>query len=101
MKLNLTESLWLRPLGATFKRVEIIALTDGKEVEVIVYTGKYTGKIAQCTLFGTIIVDELTFHSPRYLDRVITHELAHKRQWYGYLAYPLAIVFGLVELRVQ
>lgn len=96
MQLNLTKYLWLRPLKARFKKVERIALSYGQEVEVIVYAADYTGKIAQHTPFGTIIVDELAFQSPRYLERVITHELAHKQQWYGYLAYPLAISFGLV-----
>jgi len=96
VQLNLTKYLWLRPLKARFKKVERIALSCGQEVEVIVYTADYTGKVGQRTPFGTIIVDELAFHSPSYLERVITHELAHKHQWYSYLAYPLAIGFGLV-----
>lgn len=98
VQVNLTRYLWLSPLGATFKRVERIPSPDGQEVEVIVYKATYTGKVAQHTLFGTIIVDERAFHSSTYLSRVITHELAHKRQWYGYLAYPLAITFGLAAL---
>ena len=96
VQLNLTKYLWLRLLKARFKEVERITLSYGQEVEVIVYAADYTGKMGQHTLFGTIIVDELAFRSPRYLERVITHELAHKHQWYGYLAYPLAISFGLV-----
>lgn len=96
MQLSLTKYLWLRPLKARFKNVERITLSYGQEVEVIVYTANYTGKTGQLTLFGTIIVDELAFFSRRYLERVITHELAHKHQWYGYLAYPLATCFGLV-----
>lgn len=96
VQLNLTKYLWLRPLKARFNKVERIALSCGQEVEVIVYTADYTGKVGQRTPFGTIIVDQLAFHSPIYLERVITHELAHKHQWYSYLAYPLAISFGLV-----
>jgi len=92
----LTNYFCLRPFRARFKKVERITLSDGQEVEIVVYSADYTGKIAQHTLFGTIIVDEFAFQSPRYLERVITHELAHKHQWYGYLAYPLVIGFGLL-----
>lgn len=94
IQLKLTKWLWLRPLRMTFKKVDTVTLTDGEAIEVIVYAAKYTGRIAQCTPFGTIIVDELSFVSPRYLMRVVTHELAHKHQWYGYLLYPLVIVFA-------
>jgi len=96
VQLTLTRYLWLRLFNAKFKKVERIALSYGQEVEVIVYAADYTGRMGQYTLFGTIIVDELAFRCPRYLKRVITHELAHKHQWYGCLAYPLVIIFGLV-----
>lgn len=96
VQLKLTKWLWLRPLHMAFRKVETVTLPDEERTEVIIYTARYTGKVAQCTPFGTIIVDELAFVSPQYLTRVVTHELAHKRQWYGYLAYPLVIVFGLL-----
>ena len=96
LQLKLTKWLWLWPFRLVFRRVELVVLPTEGKTDVIVYAAKYTGRIAQCTLFGTIIVDELTFDSPRYLIRVVTHELTLMRQWYGYLAFPLVMIFGLV-----
>lgn len=98
VQLKLTKWLWLRPLRMSYRKVESVTLPDGEKAEVIVYAAEYTGKVAQCTLFGTIIVDEIAFRSPKYLTRVVTHESAHKRQWYGYLAFPLVIIFGFVAV---
>ena len=100
VQLTLTK-IWLRLLGDHFQRVDSIKLSDGQEVEAVIFNGRNTIKLGQCTPFNTILVNEILLQTPRLLNRVIMHELGHKRQWYGFLLYPIflpILILGILML---
>ncbi|MFA4846311.1 MAG: hypothetical protein WC654_07195 [Patescibacteria group bacterium] len=85
--------LWLRLSGNRFLRVSSIALRDGTEHEVVVYSSNTFQMVGQVTPWGTILVHEFSFLSKKMGDYVIVHESAHNRQWFRYALYPLMILW--------
>ena len=90
--------LYLRSVGGKFTRIQTIKLLNEKQQEIIVFSGDNPPLLGQRTLFGTTIVHESAFSTERLLNYVVIHETGHKKQWYGYFIYPLAVVCVLASL---
>lgn len=83
---------YLRLIDGKFLRIEVIKLLDEEKQEVIVISSDKWPLLGQRTLFGTTIIHESAFSTERLLNYVFIHEIGHKKQWYGFLIYPLIVV---------
>jgi len=82
----------IRFLNGRYVRTQVVKIPDGREQEIMVLSGQNTLFAGQCTIFRTIIINESVLDNGPRFNYVITHEMAHKDQWWGYLFYPLALL---------
>jgi hypothetical protein len=84
---------WLCLQGNKFLRVSTIELPEGREEQVVVFSGNTYDMVGQVTPWGTILIHEFAFLSEKLYDYVMAHESVHKRQWFRYLLYPLMLLW--------
>jgi len=77
--------LHLHSIKGNYVRTQTVKLPDGKEQEVTVFSGDTCLLIGQHTLLRKIIIHESVFGDKRLLNYVVTHERAHKKQWWAFL----------------
>jgi Zn-dependent protease with chaperone function len=82
----------LNSIRGIYVRTQTVSLPNGKEQEVTVFTGDKCIFLAQYTPLGTIAVHESVFTNKQLLNYVLTHEKAHKNQWWSFLRFPLALI---------
>jgi len=92
--------LHILSLGGKFVRTQSLVTTAGEEQEVVVFSGAkplYTG---QCTPYKTVVIHEEALNNKELLDYVLIHEIAHTKQWWSILIYPLCVlpIIGLIVL---
>ncbi len=92
--------LHLLTVKGTYVRAAKIPLPDGREQEVTVFTGNRCLFLGQCTPLRTIIIHEAVFGDERLFNYVLSHEVAHKRQWWSFLNLPLALLAILLSPRL-
>jgi Zn-dependent protease with chaperone function len=99
LALKLTKC-WLKQWGLEFKGIRRIKLSDGQQMEVIVFSAGNNPLKAQCTPCNTIILNELLLNNEDFLNRVLIHEMTHKKQWYSWVVYlaVFPIVAGFIVI---
>lgn len=92
--------LHIRLIGGKFVRMQIMKTPNGIEQEVTIFSGDKTMFLGQFTPFRTIIINESVLRNERLSNYVLIHEMAHKKQWWSYLAIPLLllVIFGFLGL---
>lgn len=78
-------------IRGTYVRTQIVRLPGGGKQEVTVFSGENCLLYAQYTPLGTIAIHESAFSDEKLFNYVLTHETAHKRQWWSLLRIPLAL----------
>ncbi len=81
--------LQLRAIRGSYIRTQTVQLPDGKQREVMVYSGDKSLFLGQCTMFRTIIIHQSTLGNKPLLDYVLSHEMAHTKQWWAIFIVPL------------
>ena len=89
------KQLHLRSVRGNYVRTEVVRLPNGKEQEVTVFSGDNCFFLGQCTMLKTIIIHEVAFSDKRLLNYIVSHELAHKKQWWSFFIIPLALFVSL------
>lgn len=84
---------WIRLTGAKYVALRSLRLYDGTFCEVAIFNNFNPIVLGQVTIFNTIILNEMVFDDPDLLDYILCHEYTHKKQWFRYLIYPIAIIF--------
>lgn len=92
--LGLTK-LHIRSVNGRFIRTQILKTPNGIEQEVAIFSGDKTLFLGQCTPFKTIIIHESVLNNERLSGYVFIHELAHRKQWWSFLAIPLLFLVVL------
>jgi len=92
--------LHIRLIGGKFIRNQIMKTPNGIEQEVTIFSGDKSIFLGQFTPFRTIIINESVLGDARLSNYVLIHEMAHKKQWWSYLAIPLLllVVYGFLGL---
>jgi hypothetical protein len=75
-----------------YVRTENIKLPNGKNQEIVIFSNDKPLYLGQSTFFGTIIIHESVLNDARLFNYVLLHEMAHKKQWWGYLILPLLLL---------
>ena len=94
VRLSLTK-LYLSLNGTRFLRVATVRLPYDHEVEIIIYSSKQDIVLGQTTITGAIAIHESVLDLSYLLHYVVTHEDAHRRQWYSFLSIPFTAIFWL------
>ncbi len=84
--------LHLHSIKGNYVRTQTVKLPDGKEQEVTVFSGDTCLFLGQYTPLRTIVIHESAFSDERLLSYVITHETAHKKQWWKFFIIPLELL---------
>jgi Zn-dependent protease with chaperone function len=84
--------LHLRSIRGNYVRTQTVTTIDGKQQEVTVYSGDNCLFLGQYTPLGTIVIHERVFENEKLFNYVITHEMAHKKQWWSLFRIPLAFI---------
>ena len=92
--------LHMRLIGGRFVRSQIMKTPDSIEQEVAIFSGDKAMFLGQFTPFRTIIINESVLRDERLSNSVLIHEMAHKKQWWSYLAIPLLplVLYGFLSL---
>jgi len=85
----------LNSIRGSYVRTQTVESADGREQEVTVFSGDNCIFLAQYTPFGTIAIHERVFKDRRFFNYVLTHETAHKNQWWSFFRIPLALLIVL------
>lgn len=92
-------------INGKYIRTQNVTVLGGENQEIAVFSGENTLYTGQCTLVRTIIIHESVFEDEQRFNYIITHEIAHKKQWWGILFIPLwgvcfvgAIIFLVAAL---
>jgi hypothetical protein len=85
----------LNSIRGSYVRTQIVELPDGRGQEVTVFSGDNCIFLAQYTPLGKIAVHERVFADKPLFSYVLTHETAHKNQWWSFFRIPLAILVAL------
>ena len=83
-------------IGGKYARTEKVKLPDGKDQEIVIFSGAKPLFSGQCTPLRKIIIHEPVLNNERRFNYIFQHEMANKRQWWSYLFIPL--YFGIVIL---
>ncbi len=86
--LGLTKS-HIRLINGRFVRTETMRIPNGIEQEVAIFSGDKPILLGQCTPFRAIIIHESVLNSERLSNYVLSHEMAHRKQWWSFLAIPM------------
>ena len=78
---------WLKRRGLGFKGIRRLRLCNGQKVEVIVFSSVISRIVGQYTPCKIILVNERILGNSEFVNRILIHELAHKRQWYSWVLY--------------
>ncbi len=79
--------------GGTYLRTQIVMFPDGKEREIMIYSGEKALYLGQCTIVRTITIHESVIKDQLLFDYVLAHEFAHLKQWWVILSVPFAALF--------
>jgi hypothetical protein len=94
-------------IGGNYVRTQTIKLPNGKEREIMIFSGDKALFLGQCTMFRTIIIHESILSNKPLFDYILFHEFAHTKQWWALFIVPLIIlipvsllllIFSLVNL---
>ena len=99
LRLLLTK-MQIRLIGGRFSGRLLVDLDNGKQQEVLLFSGRRAMYSGQCTLYRTIIMHEAVISQHPLFEYVFSHELQHKRQWWNLLLIPLAALIPLGLLQV-
>ena len=86
------KKLHLRSIGGDYVRTQTVLTQEGKQQEITVCSGDNCLFLGQYTPLGTIVIHERVFEDERLLNYVITHEMAHKKQWWSLFRFPLSLL---------
>lgn len=90
VQLMLTK-MHLKLIDGEYREVKTIETIDGSKLEVIIFSKKGNFPLAQVTFASTVIINGRILQSPQLLRYAVTHESAHKRQWYRNFLYGIVI----------
>ena len=85
------KKLHLRSIRGNYVRTQTVLTQDGKQQEITVCSGDNCLFLGQYTPLGTIVIHERVFEDERLFNYAITHEMAHKKQWWSLFRIPLSL----------
>lgn len=94
IKSKLTK-LQIRTIGGNYVRTQFTKLPKGKETEIMVFDGDGALYLGQCTIFGTIIIHESTISNKPLFEYIMSHEIAHSKQWWAIFIIPLIFLIPI------
>jgi hypothetical protein len=98
LRLLLTR-MQIRLIGGRYSGRLMVDLENGKQQEVLLFSGKRALYSGQCTLYRTFIIHEAVLGQHPLFEYVFHHELQHKRQWWNLLLVPLVVLISLAFLQ--
>jgi hypothetical protein len=78
-------------------KLHTLKLSNGRKYRVAVSKRRHA-PLGETTLFNEVVINHLILKRPHLLDYVVTHEFAHKRQWYGFVIAGLSTFMYLASL---
>ncbi len=90
------KKLHVRSLKGHYVGSKTVVLADGQEQEVTVFSGTNCLLLGQYTPLGTIAIHENVFKNELLLNYILSHEVAHKKQWWKIIMVPIAL-FVIIE----
>ena len=82
-------------IGGNYVRTQTIIFPDGKEREIMVFSGEKALYLGQCTILRKIIIHESILGNKPLFDYVLFHEFAHSKQWWVVFIIPLIILIPI------
>jgi hypothetical protein len=74
-----------------------LKLSTGRKYRVAISTRR-NAPLGETSLLTEVVINRLVLDKPNLLDYVVTHEFAHKKQWYGFVIAGLSTFMYLASL---
>lgn len=85
----------INSIGGDYVRTQTIIFPDGKEREIMVFSGEKALYLGQCTILRKIIIHESILGNKPLFDYVLFHEFAHSKQWWEVFIIPLILLLPI------
>jgi hypothetical protein len=82
-------------IRGNYVRTQTTIFPDGKEREIMIFSGEKALYLGQCTILRKIIIHEGILDNNLLFYYVLSHEFAHSKQWWGEFIIPLILLLPI------
>ena len=82
-------------IRGNYVRTQTTIFPDGKEREIMIFSGEKALYLGQCTILRKIIIHEGILDNNLLFYYVLSHEFAHSKQWWEVFIIPLILLLPI------